>query len=63
MKYALEIDSDAMIYIPSFVNSGVGIQQLMWGYTASSSHAPLCINGFAAFVDLVRFFSFGIHTQ
>jgi hypothetical protein len=26
MKYNVELDSDAMIYIPSFVNIGSGIQ-------------------------------------
>jgi hypothetical protein len=31
MKYVVEIDSSAMIYIPSFVNIGVGIQKLIKG--------------------------------
>jgi hypothetical protein len=29
MKYAIEMGSGAMIYIPSFVNIGSGIQKLM----------------------------------
>jgi hypothetical protein len=31
MKYAVEIGSGAMIYTPSFIKSGSGIQTLMWG--------------------------------
>jgi hypothetical protein len=31
MKYAVEMGSDAKIYIPSFINIGTGIQELMWG--------------------------------
>jgi hypothetical protein len=27
MKYAVEISSDAMMYIPSFINTGSGIQK------------------------------------
>jgi hypothetical protein len=29
MKYAVEMGSDAMIYIPSFIKTGSGIQKLM----------------------------------
>jgi hypothetical protein len=29
MKYAVEIGSGAMIYIPSFINTGSGIQKLI----------------------------------
>jgi hypothetical protein len=29
MKYAVEMGSGAMIYIPSFINTGSGIQKLM----------------------------------
>jgi hypothetical protein len=29
MKYAVEIGSGAMIYIPSFIKSGSGIQKLI----------------------------------
>jgi hypothetical protein len=31
MKYAVEMDSGAMIYIPSFIQIGSGIQKLMRG--------------------------------
>jgi hypothetical protein len=31
MKYAVEMGSDAMIYIPSFINNGSGIQKLIGG--------------------------------
>jgi hypothetical protein len=31
MKYAVEMDLDAMIYTPSFVKIGSGIQKLMRG--------------------------------
>jgi hypothetical protein len=31
MKYAVEIASDAMIYIPSFTKIGSGIQKLIKG--------------------------------
>jgi hypothetical protein len=33
MKYAVDIGSGAMIYIPSFVKIGSGIQKLMRGDT------------------------------
>jgi hypothetical protein len=33
MKYAFELSSGAMIYIPSFIKSGSGIQKLMRGHT------------------------------
>jgi hypothetical protein len=31
MKYAIEIVSGAMMYVPSFVEIGLGIQKLMAG--------------------------------
>jgi hypothetical protein len=31
MKYAIDIDSGAMIYIPSFIKTCSGIQKLMGG--------------------------------
>jgi hypothetical protein len=48
MKHAVEIDSGAMMYIPSFINIGSGIQKLMgWGFTdtqtAWRSHKPTFI--------------------
>jgi hypothetical protein len=33
MKCAFEMGSGAMIYIPSFIKIGPGIQELMGGYT------------------------------
>jgi hypothetical protein len=44
MKYAGETDSCVMIYIPSFITTGSGIQKLLGGYTdiqtAWRSHKP-----------------------
>jgi hypothetical protein len=31
MKYAVEMDSDAMAYTPNFIKIGSGIQKLMGG--------------------------------
>jgi hypothetical protein len=31
MKYAVQMGSDAMIYIPSFIKTGSGIQTLIGG--------------------------------
>jgi branched-subunit amino acid transport protein len=31
MKYAVEMGSVAIVYIPSFIKSGSSIQKLMWG--------------------------------
>jgi hypothetical protein len=31
MRYAIEMGSGAMTYIPSFIKIGSGIQKLMWG--------------------------------
>jgi hypothetical protein len=33
MKFAVEMGSGAMIYIPSFINIGSGIGKLMGGFT------------------------------
>jgi hypothetical protein len=48
MKYAVEIGSGAMIYIPSFVKTGSGFQKLIRGihrYTDTQrrrgSHKPI----------------------
>jgi hypothetical protein len=30
MKYAVEMGSDALMYIPSFIKIGSGIQKLIW---------------------------------
>jgi hypothetical protein len=31
MKYAVEMGSGAIIYVPSFIKIGSGIQKLIWG--------------------------------
>jgi hypothetical protein len=33
MKFAVEMGSSAMIYIPSIIKIGSGIQKLIWGDT------------------------------
>jgi hypothetical protein len=33
MKYAVDMGSGAMLYIPSFIKTGSGIRKLMVGYT------------------------------
>jgi hypothetical protein len=49
MKYAVKISSGAMIYIPSCIKIGSGIQKLMRGFTdrdrqtAWRSHKPTLI--------------------
>jgi hypothetical protein len=43
MKYAAEMDSGAMIYIPNFIKTGSGIEKFMGGidiHTAWRSHKP-----------------------
>jgi hypothetical protein len=37
MKHAVEVVSDAMIYVPSFIKTGSGIQKLM-GEENSQTH-------------------------
>jgi hypothetical protein len=42
MKYAVEMDSVAMIYIPSFIKVGSGTQKLIGGNTqAHREHGDL----------------------
>jgi hypothetical protein len=47
MKYAVEIGSGVMTYIPSFINIGSGIQNFMKGgsftHTQCLSHKPTFI--------------------
>jgi hypothetical protein len=48
MKYAVEMSSGAMMYIPSFIKTGLGIQKLIgkWGihrHTGWRSHKPCFI--------------------
>jgi hypothetical protein len=44
MKYVVEIDSGAMLYIPSFIKTVSGIQKLIRGdsqtYIQHGSHKP-----------------------
>jgi hypothetical protein len=35
MKYSVEMSSGVMIYIPSFIKIGSGIEKLIGGYTDS----------------------------
>jgi hypothetical protein len=35
MKYAVEMGSGAMVYIPNLIKIGSGIQKMMGGYTDS----------------------------
>jgi hypothetical protein len=42
MEYAVEMASDAMMYIPSFIQIGPGIKKIIWGiyrHTASTEIA------------------------
>jgi hypothetical protein len=45
MKYAAEMGSSAMVYIPNFINTGSGTEKLMGGITdiqtARRSHKPI----------------------
>jgi hypothetical protein len=41
MKYAVEIESDAMIHIPSFIMTGSDSQQLIGGHTATRTAGDL----------------------
>jgi hypothetical protein len=38
MKYTVEMASDGMIYIPSFIKVGSGIQKLLRGDTHTDTH-------------------------
>jgi hypothetical protein len=41
VKYAVEMGSGAMIYIPSFIMTGSGIQKLMGGDYTDTQHGDL----------------------
>jgi hypothetical protein len=50
MKYTIEMDSCDMVYIPSFIKVGLGIQKLLWGIhtwtdrqTTGLSHKPTLV--------------------
>jgi hypothetical protein len=38
MKYVVHMSSNAMIYIPSFIKTGSGIQKLIWRAGDSLTH-------------------------
>jgi hypothetical protein len=38
MKYAVDVNSSAMIYIPNFIKIGSSIQKLIGGYTDTQMH-------------------------
>jgi hypothetical protein len=38
MKYAVEMDSDTMIYVPNLKKNGSGIQKLMGGDSRTQRH-------------------------
>jgi hypothetical protein len=42
MEHAVEMDSDAMIYIPSFIKTGSAIQKIMGGYTDTMVISQAC---------------------
>jgi hypothetical protein len=41
MKYGVEMGSVAMIYTPSFINIGSGIQRLIGGYTDTQTDSKV----------------------
>jgi hypothetical protein len=43
MKFAVEMGSCVMIYIPSFIKIGSSIGKLLRGETAWGPHKPTCI--------------------
>jgi hypothetical protein len=53
MKCAVEFGLGAMIYIPSFIKIGSGIQKLIWGdaQTAWRSHKPTSVGSFVSLLS------------
>jgi hypothetical protein len=45
MKYAVEMGSGAMIYIPSFIKIGLGIQKLILGWEGGGNSQTHRQNG------------------
>lgn len=43
MKYAVMMNSGAMIYLPIFIKIGFAIQNLIGGYTDTDTHMPTFI--------------------
>jgi hypothetical protein len=48
MKYAIEMDSGVLIYIPNFIKTDSDIQKLVWGDSQTRTQHS----------DLISFFSF-----
>jgi hypothetical protein len=44
MKYAVEMGPGAMIYKPSFITTGSGIQKLIWGNLQTHKQHGDCIS-------------------
>jgi hypothetical protein len=44
MKYAVEMGSGAMMYIPDFINIGLGIQKLIGGDSRTHGQHGDCIS-------------------
>jgi hypothetical protein len=62
MKYAIEIGSSAMIYIPSFIKIGSGIQKFMGGDLISLLLCKIkLIRLKIAFLSLAALFTLIIH--
>jgi small-conductance mechanosensitive channel len=43
MKYTVEMDSGAMIYIPNFIKIGSAIQNLIRGDSQTDRHADIMV--------------------
>jgi hypothetical protein len=41
VKYAIELVSDGIIFLPSFINIGLDIQKLLMGYTETQEQGYL----------------------
>jgi hypothetical protein len=58
MKYAVEMGSGVMIYIPSFIRTGSGIQKLIGGHrhaqTGSWSHKSTFIFSLPSYFEKIE---------
>jgi hypothetical protein len=52
MKYAIEMVSGAMIYIPHFIKTGSAIQKLIWG--DSQRHSMLILKDYLWFMGYMQ---------
>jgi hypothetical protein len=50
MKYAIEIGSGAIVYVPRFIKNVSGIQKMMGGYTDTQEDTD-CISLFLFFLN------------